>query len=63
MANKIKVVRTIKAGHPHIKKVAVQTEFIGRLMAVRYCKNTETGETFKTYEIRPHNQPIQRDGQ
>jgi len=60
--NKIKVARTIKAGHPHIKKIVDQTEFNGQLVAVRYYKNTETGETWKTFEVRPHNKPVKRNG-
>ena len=52
MTGIIKVTRTIRAGHPEIKKIEQQETFKGKVKAVRYYKNLETGETWKTVEIR-----------
>ena len=52
MTGIIKVTRTIRAGHPAVKKIEQQETFKGKVIAVRYYKNLETGETWKTIEIR-----------
>lgn len=49
----IRVRRTIRAGHPDIARICEQTEWVGEVVSVRYCMDDETGEMFKTVEIRP----------
>ena len=51
MTGKLKVVRTIRADHPEIKKITSARSFEGEVIRVRYYKDIETGETFKTVEI------------
>ncbi|MEE4358296.1 MAG: hypothetical protein V2I97_17635 [Desulfococcaceae bacterium] len=51
MTGKKKVVRTIKADHPDIKKIALQDAFAGQVLRVRYYQDLDTGKTFKTVEI------------
>jgi len=51
MTGKLKVVRTIKADNPDIKKITLQEVFAGEVLRVRYYQDTETGESFKTVEI------------
>jgi hypothetical protein len=51
MTGKLKVVRTIKAGHADIKNICEKEVFAGEVLRVRYYMNKETKETFKTVEI------------
>lgn len=56
----IRVKRTIRAGHPDIARICEQTEWAGEVVSVRYCQDDETGERYKTVEIRPHNKTLNR---
>jgi len=54
----IRVVRTIRAGHPDIARTCKRQDFHGEVVSVRYYVDDETGERFKTVEIKEHNMEV-----